>query len=32
MQDIFIGVDVARDWLDIDDPVGGPRETVRNSV
>jgi transposase len=25
MQDIFIGVDVAKDWLDIHDPVGGPR-------
>jgi transposase len=25
MQDIFTGVDVAKDWLDIHDPVGGPR-------
>jgi transposase len=25
MQDIFIGVDVAKGWLDIHDPVGGPR-------
>jgi transposase len=25
MQDIFIGIDVAKDWLDIHDPIGGPR-------